>query len=69
MSNKFYKWVITPRYNSTATPAACLPLDLQLQLFDQLILPILLYGCEIWGFEKITQTVAFYGTAIKKRPD
>ena len=28
-----------------------LPIDLQLELFDSLVLPILLYGCEIWGFE------------------
>ena len=31
-----------------------LPIDLQLELFDSLIMPILLYGCEIWGFENIT---------------
>ena len=31
-----------------------LPIDLQLELFDYLIMPILLYGCEIWGFENIT---------------
>ena len=30
-----------------------LPIDLQLELFDSLVLPILLYGCEIWGFENI----------------
>ena len=30
-----------------------LPTDLQLQLFDQTILPILLYGSEVWGFEEI----------------
>lgn len=27
-----------------------IPLDLQLDLFDSTVLPILLYGCEIWGF-------------------
>ncbi|KAK6166223.1 hypothetical protein SNE40_022972 [Patella caerulea] len=27
-----------------------LPIDCQLKLFDHTILPILLYGCEIWGF-------------------
>ena len=32
-----------------------LPVDLQLQLFDQVILPVLLYGCEIWGFENLKQ--------------
>ena len=29
------------------------PLDLQLKLFDHTIVPILLYGEEIWGFENI----------------
>lgn len=33
-----------------------LPLDLQLYLFDHTILPILLYGCEIWGFQN-TQVI------------
>ncbi|MCG8113215.1 MAG: reverse transcriptase domain-containing protein [Candidatus Thiodiazotropha taylori] len=28
-----------------------IPLDLQLHLFDHTILPIALYGCEIWAFE------------------
>ena len=31
-----------------------LPIDLQLELFDSLIMPMLLYGCENWGFENIT---------------
>ncbi|MES9882143.1 MAG: reverse transcriptase family protein [Sedimenticola sp.] len=30
-----------------------LSIDIQLKLFDQMILPILTYGCEIWGFENI----------------
>ena len=25
--------------------------DLQVQLFNHTILPILLYGCEVWGFQ------------------
>ena len=29
------------------------PIDLQLELFESLVLPILLYDCEIWGFENI----------------
>lgn len=29
------------------------PLDIQLQLFDSLVEPILLYGSEIWGFENL----------------
>ena len=28
-----------------------LPIDLRLKLFDQTILPILTYSCEIWGYE------------------
>ena len=28
-----------------------IPIDMQLYLFDHVILPIALYGCEIWGFE------------------
>ena len=30
-----------------------LPLDIQLKLFDHTIVPILLYGSEIWGFENV----------------
>ena len=30
-----------------------IPIDLQLYLFDNVILPVALYGCEIWGFENI----------------
>jgi len=28
----------------------CLPIDCQLKLFDSTILPIITYGCEVWGF-------------------
>ena len=30
-----------------------LPVDIQLELFDSLTCPILLYGCEVWGYENI----------------
>jgi hypothetical protein len=30
-----------------------LPIDIRLELFDALVMPILLYACEVWGFEKI----------------
>ena len=30
-----------------------LSVDCQLNFFDQTILPILTYACEIWGFEKL----------------
>lgn len=30
-----------------------LPIDIQLELFDRMVLPILTYGCEVWGFEDV----------------
>ena len=30
-----------------------LPVDMQIELFNKLVKPILLYGCEIWGFGNI----------------
>ena len=27
-----------------------LPIDIQIELFNKTIKPIILYGCEIWGF-------------------
>ena len=32
-----------------------LEIDIQLVLFDFLILPVLLYGCEVWGHEITTE--------------
>jgi hypothetical protein len=32
---------------------ACLPLDIQLELFQKCVYPILLYGCEVWGFSDL----------------
>ena len=29
-----------------------LPIDVMLDLFDKTVLPVLLYGCEVWGCEK-----------------
>lgn len=43
-----------------------LPLDIQLQLFDQIVLPVLLYGCEVWGFEDISQVESFHMKFCKK---
>ena len=28
-------------------------LECQLDLFDKIVVPLLLYGCEIWGFESL----------------
>lgn len=30
-----------------------LPVTCQLELFDKMVVPVLLYGCEVWGFEKL----------------
>ena len=30
-----------------------MPIDLQLKMLDSLVLPILTYGAEVWGFEKL----------------
>ena len=30
-----------------------MPFDIQLDLFDKVVLPVLLYSCEKWGYENI----------------
>ena len=30
-----------------------LPIDIQFELFDKTVLPIILYGCEIWGYRNL----------------
>jgi hypothetical protein len=40
-----------------------LPIDITLSLFDNLVLPILLYGCEVWGFENCD---VFYRKFLKR---
>ena len=42
-----------------------LPIDIQCELFDQLIMPILLYGCEIWGFQNLDQIERFHRKFLK----
>ena len=29
-----------------------LPVDMQFELFDRMVVPVILYGCEIWGYKK-----------------
>ena len=43
----------------------CLPVDISLELFDQLVLPVLLYGCEVWGFGNIIQIEILHQKYIK----
>ena len=42
-----------------------LPFDITLDLFEKMILPILLYGCEIWGFEDVGLIEIFYRKFLK----
>ena len=42
-----------------------LPIDLQLELFDSLILPILLYGCEVWEYKNVLILDRFYLKYLK----
>ena len=40
-------------------------LDIVLDLFDKMILSILLYGSEIWGYEYIDSIEIFYRNFLK----
>ena len=40
-----------------------LPIDIQCKLLESMVIPIILYGCEIWGFQDIKMFEVFY---IKK---
>jgi len=42
-----------------------LPIDIVLDLFDKMILPILLYGSEIWGFANLESIEIFYRKFLK----
>lgn len=43
-----------------------LPVDLQLKLFDQTIVPILLYNCEAWGFENLDLIEKIHTSFLRK---
>ena len=43
-----------------------LPFDIMLDLFDKMILPILLYGCETWGYEALEKIEVFYRKFLKE---
>ena len=49
-----------------------LPIDIQIKLFESIVCPILLYGSEVWGFQKIDMLEIFYRnffkTILKLRP-
>ena len=46
-----------------------LPIDIQFNLFDRVVLPIMLYSCEVWGFSNISPLKnlhpKFYKMALK----
>ena len=42
-----------------------LPIDIQLELFDRMVVPILLYGSEVWGFSNIEQIEVMYRKFLK----
>ena len=43
-----------------------LPIDLQIELFDKTVLPILLYGSEVWGFSNYIEHIEiFYRKFLK----
>jgi hypothetical protein len=48
-----------------------LPVDLVIDLFDKTVLPVLMYGCEIWGFEisdiLLKLQLRFYKFVLKLR--
>ena len=37
-----------------------LPVDIQCELFDKIVVPILLYGSEVWGYSNLLQIEVFY---------
>ena len=43
----------------------CLPVDIALELFNQLVMPVMLYGCEVWGFCNISQLEVLHRKFIK----
>ena len=43
-----------------------LPIDIQTKLFESIVCPILLYGSEVWGFQKIDMLEIFYIKFFKK---
>ena len=42
-----------------------IPIDLQIQLFDHTILPLLLYGCEVWGYQNTKMLDAVYNQFLR----
>ena len=43
-----------------------LPIDIYCKLFESMVIPVILYGCEIWGFQDIKMLEIFYRKSLKK---
>ena len=43
-----------------------LPIDIQIDLFHKIVLPVLLYGSEIWGYSQLDQIELFYRKFLKQ---
>ena len=43
-----------------------LPLDIYLNLLDRMVLPVLMYGCEVWGYENLDILETFFRSFLKK---
>ena len=43
-----------------------MPIDIECNVFEKLVFPILLYGCEIWGFHYVNVLETFYRKFLKK---
>ena len=43
-----------------------LEIESELHLFDTMVLPILIYGCEVWGFEEFEQIEVFHTNFLRR---
>ena len=43
-----------------------LPIDLVLELFQYTVIPVLLYGCEVWGLTDLQQVEVFHKKFLKR---
>ena len=42
-----------------------LPIDIQCELFDHLVVPMLLYGNKVWGYQNLSQIEKFHKRFLK----
>ena len=46
-----------------------LPIDLQIKLFDHTIVPTLLYGCEVWGYQNVQTVENLHNDFLRNIPN